>query len=133
MNMIYWTSTKRRRRLNQIVRESLLFDLYGSLLTEKKRIVMELYHEENMSLAEIAEEFGISRAAVHDSLKSAEKQLSKYEDKLGMVKRLDGMNKSCEALKVKLQEIEALQINDLRLEEKLSEVQEIVAELENNS
>lgn len=119
--------------MNHIVKESLLFDLYGSLLTEKKRIVMELYHEENMSLAEIAEEFGISRAAVHDSLKSAEKQLSKYEDKLGMVKRLDGMNKLCEALNLKLQEIEALQINDLRLEEKLSEVQEIVAELENNS
>ena len=44
---------------------------------------MELYHEENLSLAEIAEEFGISRVAVHDSLKSAEKSLAEYEEKAG--------------------------------------------------
>ena len=50
--------------MNRIVRESLLFDFYGELLTAKKRRVMSLYHEENWSLAEIAEELGISRAAV---------------------------------------------------------------------
>ena len=63
---------------------SILFDIYGGLLTEKKQRVMELYHEENLSLSEIAEEQGISRAAVHDALKSAEHNLREYENKLGI-------------------------------------------------
>lgn len=73
--------------LDKITETSLLYDFYGQLLTERKRQVMELYHEENCSLAEIAEDFGISRAAVHDSLKSAEKSLREYEEKLGLVRR----------------------------------------------
>ena len=75
--------------MDRIAEESLLFDYYGNLLTEKKRRVMELYHEENLSLSEIAEEFGITRAAVHDSLKSAEKQLEKYEEAFGLLERYE--------------------------------------------
>ena len=71
--------------LERVAETSQLFDLYGGLLTEKKREVMQLYYEDDMSLAEIAEEFGISRAAVHDSLKSAEKSLKEYEAKLGLL------------------------------------------------
>ena len=59
--------------LDASARVSLLYDFYGQLLTEKKRQVIELYHEEDMSLSEIASELGITRAAVHDSLKSAER------------------------------------------------------------
>lgn len=75
--------------MDSIARESLLYDFYGALLTEKKRQVMELYHEDDMSLSEIAEEMGITRAAVFDSLKSAERQLEKYEEKLGMLARFE--------------------------------------------
>ncbi len=73
--------------MDEIARESLLYDFYGGLLTDKKRAVMECYHEDDMSLGEIAEDMGISRAAVHDSLKSAEAQLEQYEEKLGLVER----------------------------------------------
>lgn len=73
------------KELNNVAEVSQLFDLYGGLLTEKKRQVMELYYEDDMSLAEIAEEFNVSRAAVHDSLKSAEKSLRQYEEKLGLL------------------------------------------------
>ena len=75
---------KRERFMDQIAATSILFDIYGGLLTEKKREVMMLYHEENLSLSEIAEEQGVSRAAVHDALKSAEKNLRDYESKLGL-------------------------------------------------
>lgn len=71
--------------LEHVAETSQLFDVYGGLLTEKKREVMQLYYEDDMSLAEIAEEFGVSRAAVHDSLRSAEKSLREYEEKLGML------------------------------------------------
>ena len=71
--------------MDKITEASLLYDFYGQLLTKRKQEVMELYHEENYTLAEIADEFGISRAAVHDSLKSAEKSLQEYEQKLKLV------------------------------------------------
>ncbi len=73
--------------LDPNARFSLLYDFYGRLLTDKKRQVIELYHEEDMSLSEIASELGITRAAVHDSLKSAERALESYEEKLGLVDR----------------------------------------------
>ena len=74
-----------RLNMESIEKISLLYDFYGRLLTEKQRQVMELYHEENLSLAEIAAEFGISRQGVHDALKNAERALSEYEAKLGLV------------------------------------------------
>ena len=72
--------------MDKIAKESLLYDYYGKLLTEKKRMVMEYYHEDDMSLSEIADELGVTRAAVYDALKNAEKTLDRYEEKLGLVK-----------------------------------------------
>ena len=65
--------------------QSLLFDFYGALLNESQNEVMALYHEDNLSLSEIAEDLGMSRQAVHYTLKKAEKALNGYEDKLGLV------------------------------------------------
>lgn len=73
--------------IDKIMEASLLYDFYGQLLTQRKQQVMKLYHEENLSLAEIAQEFGVSRAAVYESLKSAEKSLAEYEEKLGLVNK----------------------------------------------
>lgn len=75
--------------MDGIARESLLYDFYGILLTAKKRQVMELYHEDDMSLSEIAEEMDITRAAVYDSLKSAERQLENYEEKLKLLAKYE--------------------------------------------
>ena len=59
-------------KIDEITQASLLYDFYGQLLSKRQSEVMELYHEENLSLAEIAAEFGISRQGVHDALKNAE-------------------------------------------------------------
>ncbi|MGN0711627.1 MAG: YlxM family DNA-binding protein [Anaerovoracaceae bacterium] len=72
---------------DKIAEVSLLYDFYGELLTSRQREVMQLYHEENLSLSEIASEFSISRQGVHDALKNAEKALYEYEDKLGLVEK----------------------------------------------
>ena len=74
-------------KLDEITRQSLLWDFYGKLLTDRQRQVMELYTQENFSLAEIAEEFGISRQAVHDNLRSGQRSLTAYEEKLGLAAR----------------------------------------------
>ena len=73
--------------LSNIEYASLLYDFYGELLKESEREIMNLYHEDNLSLAEIAEEIGQSRQGVHYTLKRAEKSLGKYEEKLGLVAR----------------------------------------------
>ena len=75
-------------KIESIAENSLLYDFYGQLLSRRQQEVMVLYHEENFSLSEIAEEFGISRQAVHDTLKKAEQALGEYEAKLGLVARL---------------------------------------------
>jgi len=64
---------------------SMLYDFYGSLLNEAQNEVMALYHEDNLSLSEIAEELGQTRQAVHYTLRKAEKALEAYEEKLGLV------------------------------------------------
>ena len=66
---------------------SYLLDFYGNILPEKKRGVMELYYNEDLSLAEIAEQIGISRQGVRDIVKKTEEELFFWEEKLGLVKR----------------------------------------------
>ncbi len=62
-------------------------DLYGSLLTEKQRDVMELYYNDDLSLAEIAEVNKTSRQAIHDLIKRCYKQLLSYESKLNLLQK----------------------------------------------
>ncbi len=64
---------------------SVLLDLYGSLLTATQREYLRLYHEENCSLQEIADEFGVSRQGVFDGVRKAQKALMGYEEKLHLL------------------------------------------------
>jgi uncharacterized protein len=65
-----------------------LYEVYRELLTEKQRDILELYINEDLSLGEIAETFGVSRQAVHDLLKRTETILEEYESKLLLYARL---------------------------------------------
>ena len=64
-----------------------LLDFYGPLLTEHRQEVMRLYCEEDLSQQEIADQLAITRQGVFDTLAKAKKQLTGYEEKLGLVKR----------------------------------------------
>ena len=66
---------------------SLLYDFYGALLSENQLEVMTMYHEDNLSLSEIAEELGMTRQAVHYTLKKAERKLEEFDSKLGLVEQ----------------------------------------------
>ena len=79
---------------------TLLFDFYGDLLTDRQKEFYDLYHNEDLSLAEIAENAGITRQGVRDVLVRAENTL---EAKTGIVRRFlvvrSGLNTIEEAAK----------------------------------
>ena len=77
---------------------------YGGLLTDKQRQVLTLHCEEDLSLAEIAQEAGISRQGVHDMLTRAAQRLFEMEEKLGMAARFRRMEEGLEACRALLQE-----------------------------
>lgn len=80
---------------------------YGGLLTKKQSEIFSLHYEEDYSLAEIAEKFNITRQAVLDNLRKAEKVLDNAEQKIGLVAR-DNL------LRQQLDQIEqAIKSNDL--------------------
>ena len=79
----------------------LLLDCYGSLLTDRQRALLEGYYDEDLSLAELAEPLGISRQAVHDSIRRGERQLEQFESQMGIAARL-------KAARVLFHEIEQL-------------------------
>ncbi len=73
--------------LERHVAVNALLDAYGSLLTERQRIILGYYYEDNYTLAEIADLEGISRNAVHDLLHRTVKKLEDYERKLHSLKK----------------------------------------------
>ena len=65
-----------------------LLDFYGDILSDRKRSVMDMYYNEDLSLAEVAAEIGISRQGVRDIIKKSEEDLRFYEQKLGLAKKM---------------------------------------------
>ena len=66
---------------------TLLFDYYGELLTERQRMCIDLRHNQDLSLTEIAQELNVSRQGVFDNLSRAEALLMNMEEKTGCVRR----------------------------------------------
>ena len=64
-----------------------LLSIYGAMLTDKQRDIATLYYEEDYSLAEIAQQEGVSRQSIHDTLQRVEKQLRTLEEKLSLRSR----------------------------------------------
>ena len=85
---------------------SWLLAFYGNVLTENQREMARLHWEEDLSLAEIAAQFSVSRQSVYDTVSRTEKQLDGWEEKLGMLRRFraaeDGLNR-CRAELAKIQ------------------------------
>lgn len=75
--------------MEKIVKQGLLYDFYGELLTEHQRQIYEDAVYQNMSLSEIASDYGISRQGVHDLIKRCDKILTDYESKLHLVEKFE--------------------------------------------
>lgn len=73
--------------LEQTTKMNLLYDFYHPLLTEKQRLLVEMYYLDDWSLSEIAEHQGVTRQAVFESIKRAGKVLMELEQKLRLLEK----------------------------------------------
>ena len=72
---------------NQAYRMAMLYDFYGDLLTPRQKEFYDLYYNDDLSLAEIAENYDITRQGVRDIIVRAEKTLEDIEEKTGLIQR----------------------------------------------
>ena len=83
-----------------------LLDFYGGLLTEKQESVLDSYYNQDLSLAEIAEEMGISRQGVMAFLKQGEKHLRGFEEKLGLAEKFSEMSEGLMEMRTEAETLE---------------------------
>ena len=75
-----------------------LLDFYGEILNERKKNILDMYYNEDLSLAEISDVVGISRQGVRDAIKKAETELLFYEEKLGLAQRFSEICRSADKI-----------------------------------
>ena len=93
---------------------TMLFDFFGDLLTEKQKEYFDLYHNEDLSLSEIAESAGITRQGVYDIITRAEKSLLELEQKTGVVRRWRETRAEIEQAESMARELQAITGDDSR-------------------
>ena len=84
---------------NQAFRMALLYDFYGDILTDRQKEFYDLYYNEDLSLGEIAENYGITRQGVRDVIVRAEAALTELEDKTGLIRRFHAMRAQLERIR----------------------------------
>ena len=98
----------------------MLFDFYGELLTDRQKEFFDLYYNEDLSLAEIAENAGISRQGVRDVIVRAEAVMQEVEDKTGIIRRFEAQRPHLDAIEAAAEQIRTInypQYEDSRLTE----------------
>ena len=106
---------------NQAYRMALLFDFYGDMLTDRQKEFYDLYYNEDLSLAEIAENYGITRQGVRDVIVRAEAILTELEDKTGIIRRFHKMQQQFLEIETAVKAIS--QRNDQRWQDDEVEIQ----------
>lgn len=84
---------------------SYLLDFYGNVLTEKQRDMMQQYYNMDLSLSEIADNFGITRQGVRDSIKRGENILTELEEQVGFAEKYRVLMDGIDQIKVYAQNI----------------------------
>ena len=77
--------------MENLLRNTMLYDFYAELLTVKRKNIYRMYFLENLTMEEVGERLGITRQAVNFSLKQTQIKLDAFEEKLGMLALNDKM------------------------------------------
>lgn len=118
---------------SQAYRMTMLFDFYGEILTERQKEFYDLYYNEDLSLAEIAENYGISRQGVRDVIVRAEAAMTEVEDKTHIIRRFHQSRAAINAIDAAadrlLQAVDARIYDDAMLDALAREIKSNVAKL----
>ncbi len=109
---------------------SLLLDFYGAILTDKQRESLELYYNDDLSLAEIAENTAITRQGVRDNIKRGENILLEMEEKLGFYERYAGIGETMDQLAnlaANIKDVNALRFKSNEINEFCNDIADITA------
>ena len=90
---------------NQTYRMTMLYDFYGEVLTPRQKEFFDLYYNEDLSLAEIADNFGITRQGVRDSIKRGESIILELESKIGFAGRYQAVRQGLSRLEALARDI----------------------------
>ena len=112
---------------NQTYRMTMLFDFYGEVLTERQKEFFDLYYNEDLSLAEISENYGITRQGVRDVIVRAEGVMTELEDKTGLLKRFMLMRGKVEAIEEAAAAIRTINYRQYENDE-LARLADVIAE-----
>lgn len=93
---------------NSRLDQSMLLDFYGELLTARQRDCFDLHYNEDLSLSEIAEQLGISRQGVWDSIRHAQSAMEDVESKTGLIGRFQETRRGLESLKEKMERLRSV-------------------------
>ena len=117
-------------KMDEILKQSLLYDFYGELLTEHQKEIYEQFIVEDLSLSEIAKDAGISRQGVHDLIKRCNKILEEYEAKLHLVEKFLSIKEKVHQINGLLEEAKADETEESLLLQKVRKISgEIIEEL----
>lgn len=110
-----------------------LLDVYGKVLTDKQRDLIDLYYNEDLSLGEIAENRGITRQGVRDAVKRSEFVLYELEENLGVLhlrERLDGRLNEMQELLRKMETENDLSCHSGPIRELIGRLRELIRQTE---
>ena len=100
---------------------SMLWQIYGKMLTEKQSEYIDYYYNKDLSLSEIAENNEITRQAVRDIIKKGERKLFEFEEKLLFMKKTINQEKQIQHILFNLNKIQK-DSSDKKVESILEEV-----------
>ncbi|MBO5375193.1 MAG: DNA-binding protein [Clostridia bacterium] len=107
---------------------SLLLDFYGDILSERQKDMLDLYYNDDLSLAEIAENYNISRQGVRSVLKKGENILTEMEEKLHLASRFSSVQEKSSKIASEL-ELIINSIDDKQISIKITSLIEKIKEL----
>ncbi|MEE1086078.1 MAG: DNA-binding protein [Schaedlerella sp.] len=114
--------------MDTILKQSLLYDFYGELLTNHQKEVYEQFVLEDLSLSEIAQSAGISRQGVHDMVRRCQKTLEGYETKLHLVERFLIIKEQVRQIDVVLDEYEQRTVSPENMAVRIREISDRIIE-----
>ena len=116
---------------------SYLLDFYGNILTDKQKEAIDMYYNEDLSLAEIADHVGITRQGVRDAIKRGEETLFEMEEKLGFARRIEQYHqvfseicKCAEVIRVSKSRLDFFKIIEQNMTTILDQIKSVTEETE---